>query len=110
MSSMEINRVLEQIRSLQAQAKVGTAPAANQAQQTSGPSEFANILRGGLDQVNQMQQKADQLVDAFQRGTPGVDLPQVMLAGSKASVAFKAVSEVRNRLVSAYQDIMNMQM
>jgi flagellar hook-basal body complex protein FliE len=110
MSSMEINRVLEQIRSLQAQTKVATTPAANQTQQTSGPSEFANILRGGLDQVNQMQQKADQLTDAFQRGTPGVELPQVMLEMSKASVAFKAVSEVRNRLVSAYTDIMNMQM
>jgi flagellar hook-basal body complex protein FliE len=108
MSSMEINRVLEQIRSLSAQAKAG-APA-GQTQQAAGPGEFANILRQGLDQVNQADQKASQLSEAFQRGTPGVELPQVMLELSKASVAFRAVSEVRNRLVSAYQDIMNMQM
>ena len=108
MSSMEINRVLEQIRSLSAQAKAGTQP--GQVQQTSGPGEFANILRQGIDQVNQTQLRADELSDAFQRGTPGVELSQVMLESSKANVAFRAVVEVRNRLVSAYQEIMNMQM
>lgn len=111
MSQMEINRVLEQIRSLSTQAKPATSQASQtQTQQSSGLSDFANILRQGLDAVNQTQTKANQLTDAFARGTPGVELPQVMLEVSKASVAFKAVSEVRNRLVSAYQDIMNMQM
>ena len=116
MSSMEINRVLEQIRSLQAQTKtgaaqqVGLAQQAAQTQQTNGPSAFANILRQGLDQVNQTEQRANQLSEAFQRGTPGVDLPQVMLEVSKASVSLRAASEVRNRLISAYQDIMNMQL
>jgi flagellar hook-basal body complex protein FliE len=108
MSSMEINRVLEQIRSLQAQSAAGTAPP--QTQQTSGPSAFASILRQGLDQVNQTEQHANQLSEAFQRGTPGAELPQVMLELSKASVSLRAVAEVRNRLVSAYQDIMNMQL
>jgi flagellar hook-basal body complex protein FliE len=109
MSSVEISRILEQIRSLQAQTKV-SAPQADPTQQTSGPSQFANILRQGLDQVNETQQRANQLSDAFARGTPGVELPQVMLEASKASVSLKAVSEVRNRLISAYQDIMNMQL
>jgi flagellar hook-basal body complex protein FliE len=106
---MEINQVLEQIRSLQAQTRVGgtTQP---QTQQTSGPSAFASILRQGLDQVNQTEQRANQLSEAFQRGAPGVELPQVMLELSKANVSLHAVSEVRNRLVSAYQDIMNMQL
>ncbi len=108
MSQMEINSVLEQIRALSAQTKVGTAQP-SQAQQT-GPSQFANILRQGLDSVNQSQQKADQLTDAFARGTPGVELPQVMLESAKANVSFHALNEVRNRLVSAYQDIMNMQL
>jgi flagellar hook-basal body complex protein FliE len=109
---MEINSVLAQIRSMSAQTKIGTATSPlqpNQTQQT-GPSEFANILRQGIDSVNQTQMKADQLTDAFARGTPGVELPQVMLEASKATVSFRALSEVRNRLVSAYQDIMNMQM
>ena len=109
MSQMEINRVLEQIRSLSAQTKVSTAQAP-QAQQANGPSAFANILRQGLDAVNQNQVQANQMTDAFARGTPGVELPQVMLASAKASVSFHALNEVRNRLVSAYQDIMNMQL
>ena len=108
MSQMEINQVLAQIRSLSAQTKVGTSQA-TQTQQT-GPSEFANIMRKGLDAVNQNQMKADELSDAFARGTPGVELPQVMLAGAKANISFHALNEVRNRLVSAYQDIMNMQL
>jgi flagellar hook-basal body complex protein FliE len=109
MSSLEINRVLDQIRSLQAQSKIGqTQPA--QPQQVNGPGAFANILKQGLSAVSQTEQRANQLTDAFERGTPGVELPQVMLEVSKASVSLKAVSEVRNRLISAYQDIMNMQL
>jgi flagellar hook-basal body complex protein FliE len=109
MSQMEINRVLEQIRSLSAQTKAGSSQASSQTQQ-AGPSQFATILRQGLDAVNQTQTKAEQLTDAFSRGTPGVELPEVMLAASKANISFHALNEVRNRLVSAYQDIMNMQM
>jgi flagellar hook-basal body complex protein FliE len=106
---MEINRVLEQIRALQAQTKTNGAQP-SQTQETRGPSAFASILRQGLDQVNQTEQRANQLSEAFQRGAPGVDLPQVMLEVSKATVSLRAVSEVRNRLISAYQDIMNMQL
>jgi flagellar hook-basal body complex protein FliE len=59
--------------------------------------------------VNQTEQSAAKLSDAFQRGDPGVELPQVMLEMQKASVSFRALTEVRNRVVSAYQEIMNMQ-
>jgi len=108
MSQMEIDSVLAQIRSLSAQARMGAAaPAA--APQKSGPSEFAALLGKGIDQVNQAEQRASQLSAAFQRGEPGVELPQVMVEMQKASVSFRALTEVRNRLVSAYQEIMNMQ-
>ncbi|MGH8136711.1 MAG: flagellar hook-basal body complex protein FliE [Steroidobacteraceae bacterium] len=107
MSQMEIDRVLAQIRSLSSQTRVGTSQASETRQ--SGPSEFANILSKGIDQVNQTEQRATQLAAAFERGTPGVELPQVMLEMQKASVSFRALTEVRNRLVSAYQEIMNMQ-
>jgi len=106
MSQMEIDRVLAQIRALSSQLH----PAATPARPTQGPggvSEFANILRQGIDSVNQQQQRAAQLSDAFERGTPGVELPQVMLEMNKASVSFRALNEVRNRLISAYQEIMN---
>ncbi len=105
MSQMEIDRVLAQIRAISSQTHAGAPRAAGAA---GGPGEFAGILRKGLEQVNQVQQRAGALADAFERGTPGVELPQVMLEMQKASVSLRAVAEVRNRLVAAYQEIMNM--
>jgi len=108
MSQLEIDRVLAQIRSLSTQVRPGASqPSTTPA---DGPSQFATLLRQGIDQVNQSQQRASELADAFARGTPGVELPQVMVQMEKASVSFRALTEVRNRLISAYQDIMNMQM
>jgi len=108
MSQMEIDRVLAQIRSLSTQVRPETPKPG--AAQGSGESQFATLLRQGIDQVNQSQQRATELADAFARGAPGVELPQVMVQMEKASVSFRALTEVRNRLISAYQDIMNMQM
>ena len=76
--------------------------------QPAWASPFANVLKQGLDQVNQTQQRASDLATQFERGVPGVELPQVMLEMQKASVSFRAITEVRNRFVNAYQEIMNM--
>jgi flagellar hook-basal body complex protein FliE len=110
MSQMEIDAVLAQIRSLSSQTKIGSpGAAAAGATQQSGKSEFASLMSKGIDSVSQADQRATQLSAAFQRGEPGVELPQVMLEMQKATVSFRALTEVRNRLVTAYQDIMNMQ-
>jgi flagellar hook-basal body complex protein FliE len=82
-------------------------PEALKAQQAE-PGSFANVMKGGIDQVNQAQQSAGDLAVKFERGVPGVELPDVMLEMQKASVSFRALTEVRNRFVSAYQEIMNM--
>ena len=110
MSQMEIDSVLAQIRSLSAQAGAGIGASKTAETQQTGPSEFASLLKKGIDQVNDTQTSATKIADAFERGAPGVELPQVMLEMQKASVSFRALTEVRNRLVTAYQDIMNMQM
>lgn len=132
MSDMQINQVLAQIRALSVQmrppaapgapaglagaaAAAGAAPGAGGVQATgdaSAPdgSVFASILKRGIDQVSQSEAKANDLATQFQRGTPGVDLPQVMIEMQKATVSLRALTEVRNRFVSVYQDIMNMQM
>jgi flagellar hook-basal body complex protein FliE len=106
MSQMEIDRVLSQIRSLSSQIR--PQEAAKSAVPQAGGAEFANLLKQGVDQVNQAQQSAAATAAAFERGVAGVELPQVMLEMQKASVSFRAVTEVRNRLVNAYQEIMNM--
>jgi flagellar hook-basal body complex protein FliE len=107
MSQVEINQVLAQIRALSGQTQANPT---NGATPSAGGSEFAKLLRQGVEQVNQSEQRSSELATAFERGTPGIELPQVMLEMQKASVSFRALTEVRNRLVTAYQDIMNMPM
>lgn len=115
MSQMEIDRVLATIRSFSTQGPGAmhgaagpgiTSPATGATQ--SGATEFAKLLKQGIDSVNQTQETAGNLATAFERGVPGVELPQVMLEMQKANVSFRALTEVRNRLVNAYQEIMNM--
>jgi len=115
MSDMQISQVLAQIREFSQTVRpsaTGPGAAAQGASETAGASapDFGALLKRGIDQVNQSQQSATDLATQFERGTPGVDLPQVMIEMQKASVSFRALAEVRNRLVSVYQDIMNMQM
>jgi len=105
MSQLEIDQVLAQIRSLSAQMRPATTPAA--APGTAPVSDFANLLRQGIEQVSQAQQHTGALADAFERGSSGVELPEVMLEMQKANVSFRALTEVRNRLISAYQEIMS---
>jgi flagellar hook-basal body complex protein FliE len=115
MSSFQVNAVLAQIRSMQAQISNvsqqagGAAPAVGAGAVGQAPAtSFAAVLKQGLDHVNQSQQSAADLATKFERGTPGIELPQVMLEMQKASVSFRALTEVRNKLVNAYQEIMNM--
>ena len=70
---------------------------------------FSDALKASLDQVNQVQVKAETLGKNFALGDDSVSLSDVMIAGQKASISFQATVQVRNKLVSAYQDIMNMQ-
>jgi flagellar hook-basal body complex protein FliE len=120
MSNIAIDQVLAQIRSLSAQAGSIVKPAGNAAAELGATASaggaaaanapaFADLLKQGINSVNQTQQTASALADAWERGTPGVDLAKVMIESQKASISFRALTEVRNRLVSAYQDIMNMQ-
>lgn len=105
MSEIDINQVLNQMRSLAAQAKLQPPQSLE-----SSPDrvDFSSMLKQSLDKVNDMQQEANRVSEAFSAGDPNVDLPQVMLAVQKASVSFQAITQVRNKLVSAYQEIMNM--
>lgn len=109
MSQIGVDQILAQIRALSAQIRP-ESPRAAAATPQSGPSEFATLLKSGIEEVNRSQQRADSVADAFSRGAPGVSLSQVMVQMDKANVSFQALNAVRNRLVSAYQEIMNMQM
>ncbi|HOB13151.1 MAG TPA: flagellar hook-basal body complex protein FliE [Novosphingobium sp.] len=74
----------------------------------NGPADgFTGALRSALDGVSATQRNAEDLSAAFERGEV-TDVAKVMLARQEAGVAFEATLQVRNRLLSAYQDIMRM--
>ena len=74
----------------------------------SAVPNFRTMFGNAIDQVNQNQKTAGSLATRFEQGDPNVDLPEVMIALQKSSVSFQAMTQVRNKLVEAYKDIMNM--
>ncbi|HMV06217.1 MAG TPA: flagellar hook-basal body complex protein FliE, partial [Accumulibacter sp.] len=71
--------------------------------------DFAQILENSIAQVSQTQQQAEAMAANFAAGNNSENLHEVMLALQKASLSFQEMVQVRNKLVSAYQDVMNMQ-
>ncbi len=71
-------------------------------------SDFSELLKQSIDKVNESQMDAKKLSDAFQQGDSNVQMSEVMIALQKSNVSFQAMLQVRNKLVNAYQDIMNM--
>ena len=76
--------------------------------QVAPHNEFGDLLKRSIDAVNDTQKQAGQLRTAFEQGQEGIDLAEVMIAAQKSSVSFQAMSEVRNKLVEAYQNVMRM--
>jgi flagellar hook-basal body complex protein FliE len=86
----------------------------HQAKQASGAQEaaqpgggFADTLKSALEGVNTTQARASELTEGYERGEV-TDIAKVMLARQEAGVAFEATLQVRNKLLSAYQDIMRL--
>lgn len=108
MSDMAINQVLAQIRAMEAaasgEAVTQTAPTAP----AGGGNSFADVLSDSINAVNDQQAQAAELRSDFTQGDPGVDLNRVMVNLEKASLSFEAVSQTRNRLLSAYREVMRM--
>ena len=74
----------------------------------AGATGFADLVKAALDQASQAQNDAGKLQERFQLEDPEVGLEETMIAMQKASLGFQAVVQARNKLVSAYTDIMNM--
>ena len=72
-------------------------------------SDFAQILQGSIDKVNETQRQANEMAEKLAAGDTSQNLHEVMIALQTASVSFQEMVQVRNKLVSAYQDVMNIQ-
>jgi flagellar hook-basal body complex protein FliE len=105
MNQIDPNSLLVQMRALASRmqsvetaVRPEAAPAAN----------FANVFKQTLAELSATQQQAAALATSFERGDPATSIADVMIALQKADVSFQAVTQVRNRLVNAYQEVMNM--
>ena len=102
---IEFNRLMLDMRAMQMDAM--SQPKSAAVAEVSG-SSFADMLGQAVNKVNDTQKASNQLASAFEIGKSGVDLTDVMISSQKASVSFQALTQVRNKLVQAYQDIMQM--
>ncbi len=105
MDSNGIEQMLGVLRSTAAQAAGKPAESAA----ASGGVDFAQVLQGSIEKVNQAQAQANQMAEKLAAGDQTQNLHEVMIALQTASVSFQEMVQARNRLVNAYQDIMNMQ-
>lgn len=102
-----MNSVLAQMQSIESMAKSAPLELTQATNKTDSPS-FADMMSKAIDTVNENQQASNALSKRFEMGDESVDLAQVMVASQKAKISFNALTEVRNKLLTAYQDVMNM--
>lgn len=100
MSEMNINQVLMQMRNMSIEA-------ANSPITGENSIDFATLLKKSINAVNTNQQTAKKLSESFEIGED-VSLAEVMIASQKADVSFQAMVQVRNKLVDAYKEVMNL--
>jgi flagellar hook-basal body complex protein FliE len=111
MSQIDVNNLLSQMRQMSARVQMPeTAVGAVGPQLAGAPSAggFGALLRQSIAEVGQSQMQAGKLAAGFERGDPGVDLAGTMVAIQKAQLSLSAMNQVRNKLVDAYKDVMNM--
>ena len=105
MSDIDIGQAISKLQTMAAAAQGQVAPKT----EATNVGDFGALLKSAIESVNDSQQQAGKLSDSFEKGDPQANLTEVMVAVQKAQISFQAMVEVRNKLVTAYQDIMNMQ-
>ena len=105
MDTNGIDQLLSQLQAAsQSAGDIGAQPSAG----LGGPGDFAALLQTSLEQVSNVQADARQLAKSLELGAPNVNIEDVIISLQKADVSFQAMVQVRNKLVEAYQQVMNM--
>ncbi len=105
MNEINMDQLLVQMR-----AMADKASNINETAKTNGSNpDFSSMFKNAVNSVNETQKQAGELSKQFELGNPDVDVTDVMINLQKASLSFQAMTQVRNKLINAYQEIMNMQ-
>ncbi|WP_024870880.1 flagellar hook-basal body complex protein FliE [Tolumonas lignilytica] len=102
---VQATSLMKQLEALRFEASGASAKPVSEGNATQ---DFSQLLSQALNNVNDLQGQSDQLKTRFDSGDRSVNLSDVMIAGQKASIAFEATVQVRNKVVDAYKTIMNM--
>ncbi|MDR1855497.1 MAG: flagellar hook-basal body complex protein FliE [Azoarcus sp.] len=105
MDTRGIEQMLSELRSVSQAAQNKPVDAADA---PAGGVSFADALNNALKEVSAAQKEAREMAQDFSAGDSSTNLQDVMINLQKANLSFQQMVQVRNRLVSAYQDIMNM--
>ena len=113
MNAIDTKDLLMEMRALAQQAQGGSsATAVNATQGQEGAeslsTDFASLMMKAINAVNDQQRTSKSMQEKMELGEPGMELSEVMLQAQKASLAFQAMTQVRNKLVDAYKDVMSM--
>lgn len=103
-----LDQMLTELRAASAATSVAPSKAAQAGGAVGANTDFAVALKSAIDQVNEAQQSAQQMTQDFASGNSNVNLQDVMINLQKANLSFQQMVQVRNKLVTAYHDIMNM--
>ncbi len=106
MNVSNVDSLLAQMRTAMTAAQGGASVSAPS---TSSSVDFANVLKSQLDGVSKAQNYAEDMQKAFVMGDDKVSLSDTMIAMQKASIQFQTTIQVRNKVIAAYNDVMNMQ-
>ncbi|MBC7002158.1 flagellar hook-basal body complex protein FliE [Photobacterium sp. BZF1] len=101
---MKVNGLQAEMQAMKLEATNASRPATGQ--QVS--ADFGAMLGDAIKGVNQLQSQSSELATRFDQGDRNVSLSDVMIARNKSSVAFEATVQVRNKMVDAYKELMNM--
>jgi flagellar hook-basal body complex protein FliE len=108
MNVSKVDGLLAEMRAAMVAAQGAGVPALGDAKGVA-KADFASVLKSSLDGVAEVQNRATTLQNAFVMGEDKVSLSDTMIAMQKANLSFQATIQVRNKVVAAYNDIMNMQ-
>lgn len=109
--STAIDAMVAQLKAAAARSQpaVNSLGAASPVEKSATKVDFLQALKASLDNVASAQNHANTLGEKFTTGDNSINLSDVMISMQKASISFQATVQVRNKLVSAYQEMMNMQ-
>ena len=105
MTQIDVNSLLSQMRQLSSQAN---SPERSFTAATPAQTDFSSLLKQSIATVGDTQMEAGRMAASFERGDQGADLGRTMVAVQKADLSLNTLTQVRNKLVDAYNNIMNM--